>query len=75
MGRKSSLTAEQWIEIERRMRVHDASAFVLAKEFGVNESSIRRKIKPNNADKAERAQNHPSELLDIAADKESVCHA
>jgi IS30 family transposase len=69
MGRKSSLTAEQWIEIERRMLVEGESAFALAKEFGVNESSIRRKIKPNSADKAERAQKHHPELRDIAADK------
>lgn len=49
MGRKSSLTAEQWIEIERRHLVDNVSINALATEFGVNESSIRRRIKPNKA--------------------------
>lgn len=47
MGRKSSLTAEQWIEVERRHLVDGVSINALATEFGVNESSIRRRIKPN----------------------------
>ncbi len=50
MGRKSSLTPEQWIEVERRHVVEGESINALAAEFGVNESSIRRKIKPNKAE-------------------------
>lgn len=50
MGRKSSLSAEQWLEIERRHVVEGESINALAAEFGVNESSIRRKIKPNKAE-------------------------
>lgn len=49
MGRKSSLTAEQWIEIERRHLVDGVSINALAVEFGVNESSVRRRIKPGKA--------------------------
>lgn len=49
MGRKSSLTAEQWLEVERRHLVDGVSINALAAEFGVNESSIRRRIKPNKA--------------------------
>lgn len=69
MGRKSSLTPEQWIEVDRRIVVDGESVYALAKEFGVNESSIRRKIKPNKADKAERAEKHHPELREIAQKK------
>lgn len=50
MGRKSSLTPEQWASIERRHLIDGESINALAAEFGVNESSIRRKIKPNKAE-------------------------
>lgn len=46
MGRKSSLTPDQWAEIERRHLVDGESINKLATEFGVNESSVRRRIKP-----------------------------
>lgn len=59
MGRKSALTPEQWAEIDRRILLEGESVYKLAKEFGVNESSIRRKVKPNKAEKAERAHSHP----------------
>lgn len=49
MGRKSSLTPEQWAEIERRHLVGGETINSLAAEFKVNESSIRRKIKPSKA--------------------------
>jgi predicted DNA-binding protein YlxM (UPF0122 family) len=49
MGRKSSLTPEQWAEVERRHLVDGVSINALAAEFRVNESSIRRKIKPGKA--------------------------
>jgi transposase-like protein len=54
MGRKSSLTAEQWIEIERRHLVDCESINALAAEYGVNESSIRRRLKPNQTASAGR---------------------
>jgi transposase-like protein len=54
MGRKSSLSPEQWLEIERRHVVDGESINALAAEFGVNESSIRRKIKPNKAESPNR---------------------
>lgn len=54
MGRKSSLTAEQWIEVERRHLVDGVSINALATEFGVNESSIRRRIKPNKVESPSR---------------------
>lgn len=50
MGRKSSLTPEQWVQVERRHLVDGESINSLAAEFGVNESSIRRRIKPNKAE-------------------------
>ena len=50
MGRKSSLTPEQWIEVERRHLVDGTSINALATEYGVNESSIRRRIKPSKAE-------------------------
>lgn len=45
MGRKSSLTPEQWIEVERRHLLDGHSFNKLATDFGVNESSIRRRLK------------------------------
>lgn len=65
MGRKSSLTPEQWVEIERRVVVDGESINSLSIEFGINESSIRRKIKPN---KAER-KNGQKPLQVLAHDK------
>ncbi len=65
MGRKSSLTSEQWIEIERRHVVEGESINALATEFGINESSIRRKIKPNKAE----APNRQNALQALAIDK------
>lgn len=50
MGRKSALTEEQWLEVERRHVVDGESINSLAAAFGVNESSIRRRIKPNKAE-------------------------
>lgn len=50
MGRRSSLTPDQWLEIERRHVVDGESINSLAAEFNVNESSVRRKIKPNKAE-------------------------
>lgn len=72
MGRKSALSPDQWIEIERRTVVEGESVYALAKEFGVNESTVRRKIKPNFADKAEVAQKHHADLRAIAIEKARI---
>ena len=44
MGRKSALTPEQWAIVERRHVVDGVSLNALAKEYQVNESSLRRKL-------------------------------
>lgn len=72
MGRKSALSPDQWIEIERRIVVDGESVYALAKEFGVNESTVRRKIKPNFADKTEVAQKHHADLRAIAIEKARI---
>jgi transposase-like protein len=64
MGRKSALTVEQWLEIERRHVVDGDSINALAAEFGINESSIRRKIKPNKAESPK-----PTNPLRVIAEK------
>lgn len=72
MGRPSKLTEKDWLEIERRHLVEGESLNSLAKEFGINESSIRRKVKPNNAE-LPKGQN-PLKLLaedKVRADAES----
>lgn len=43
MGRKSSLTAEQWAEIEKRLLDGEKPAS-LAKEFDINRSAITRRF-------------------------------
>lgn len=50
MGRKSALTPEQWAEVERRHLIDGESINSLAKEFGVNEGTIRKKINPNKSE-------------------------
>lgn len=72
MGRKSSLTPEQWAEIERRHLVDGVSINALAAEFKVNESSIRRKLKANK-DAAPDGKNHLQSLAEekVRADQES----
>lgn len=70
MGRKSSLTPEQWVEVERRHLVNGESINSLADEFGVNESTIRRKIK---ASKTPTGKNPLHALAEekVRADEES----
>lgn len=46
------MTPEQWLEVEHRHVVDGVAVLTLAKEYGVNESAIRRKIRPNMADRA-----------------------
>jgi predicted DNA-binding protein YlxM (UPF0122 family) len=65
MGRKSSLTPEQWAEVERRHLVDGESINSLADEFGVNESSIRRRIKSGKA----TAPNGKNRLEALAEEK------
>lgn len=65
MGRKSSLTPEQWAEVERRHLVDGVSINALAAEFGVNESSIRRKLKAGKAE----APNGKNRLQTLAEEK------
>lgn len=68
MGRKSSLTPEQWVGIERRHLIGGESIRALAKEFGVNEAAIRRKISPHkSAD--EGADKSPKPLRELAQAK------
>lgn len=65
MGRKSSLTPEQWIAIERRVLIDGESVNSLAKEFGVNEGTIRKKIVPNKSEGKKAA----NPLVDLAQAK------
>jgi hypothetical protein len=65
MGRKSALTPEQWIEIERRHLIDGESINSLAKAFKVDESTIRKKINPN---KSERDKS-PKPLRELAQEK------
>ncbi|RMX08509.1 Hin recombinase [Corticibacter populi] len=50
MGRKSRLTPEQWDEVERRHFVDGESVSALAREFGIDEAAIRRKISPKKSE-------------------------
>lgn len=45
MGRKSSLTQEQWEELIRRHLINGDSIRSLAREYGIAESSIREHIR------------------------------
>jgi transposase-like protein len=68
MGRKSSLTPEQWVEVERRHLVGGESINSLAKEFGVDEAAIRRKIRPSKSEKSE-GKDKPKPLIALANEK------
>lgn len=48
MGRPSKLTPEQWAEIERRHLSGGESLRALAREFGVDEAAIRRRVSPQS---------------------------
>lgn len=52
MGRPSKLSREQWLQIEQRHVVNGEPILKLAKEYGIDESSLRRKLKPNLAEQA-----------------------
>lgn len=68
MGRKSALTPEQWLEVERRHVVEGESLNSLAAEFKVNESSLRRRLKP----RAEGKTSSPEHLQNLARNKARV---
>lgn len=65
MGRKSALTPEQWAEVEHRHIVKGESLNSLAAEFGVNESSLRKKVGRKRNDQ----ESVREELRDLAARK------
>jgi transposase-like protein len=71
MGRKSKLTPEQWLEIERLHLIEGKSINSLSKKFNINETNIRRKIKLN-AKSGEKPQSNLKilALRKIASDKE-----
>jgi len=68
MGRKSSLTADQWIDVERRHLVNGESIRSLAKEYGVDEAAIRRRISPQKSARGQTAKS----LLSLAKEKIQV---
>ncbi|MGF6643126.1 helix-turn-helix domain-containing protein [Paraburkholderia sp. GAS82] len=68
MGRKSALTDEQWIEIERRHLVGGEKVRALAKEFGIDESAIRRRINPDKSAKS-AGESAPKSLKELAKEK------
>ena len=55
MGRKSALTPDQWIQVERRVLIQGEAVNAVAKSFGIDESAIRRKIYPNKSEGKEDA--------------------
>ncbi|HQS59667.1 MAG TPA: hypothetical protein PKZ37_14910 [Gallionellaceae bacterium] len=71
MGRKSKLTPEQWIDVERRVLVDGESVSAIAREFGMDEAAIRRKINPNKSEKSERTDKSKP-LMQLAKEKVSA---
>lgn len=71
MGRKSALTPEEWAIIERRVLVDGETVNSIAKELGINESTVRRKIKPNKAEQAQKPGKAKS-LMQLATEKVSA---
>lgn len=64
----AKITKDQWLLIERRHLVDGESINSLAKEYGVNESSIRRKLYPKNAESKKVANS----LLELANEKFNI---
>ena len=50
MGRKSSLSEKEWIQIGDRLLAGGESARALAREFGTSEASVRRKFPAQRKD-------------------------
>ena len=65
MGRKSSLTPEQWIEAERLVVIEGKSVNSVAKKYGIDEAALRRKLNPNKSD----PKNCSKSLKDLAKEK------
>jgi hypothetical protein len=61
----AKITSKQWLMIERRHLVDGESVNALAQAFGVNESSIRRKIRPKKAELPEGVKS----LTELANEK------
>lgn len=68
MGRKSPLTPEQWLDVERRHLIDGESVRALAKEYGVDEAAIRRRINPNKSAKSAPGKSGKS-LRELAEEK------
>ena len=64
----AKITKDQWLLIERRHLVDGESINSLAKEYGVNESSIRRKLYPKNAE----SKKVVNSLLELANEKFNI---
>lgn len=65
MGRPSKLTKEQWLQAEHEHVVDGVAIMTLAKKYGVHESALRRKIRPNQAERARGVDR----LRDLAKEK------
>lgn len=72
MGRKSALTDDQWVEVERRHLVDGQSISSLAKEFKVDQSTVRKKINPNKSGQEKAGKSLQAlALRKIEVDKQS----
>lgn len=65
MGRKSAITPDQFAQIERRHLIDGVSIRALAKEYGVDEKAIRRRISPQKS----ALENDAKPLLALASEK------
>lgn len=66
------MTPEQWAEVERRHLIDGESINSLAKELGVNEGTLRKKINPNKSERKKTGDPLQDLVLEkIALDKRS----
>lgn len=65
MGRPSKLTKEQWLQAEHEHVVDGVAIMTLAKKYGVHESALRRRLRPNQAEVARGVNT----LRDLAKEK------
>lgn len=56
MGRKSALSDEGWTKAIRRVLIDGETVNSVAKSLGIDEASLRRKIKPNKSEGANKAK-------------------
>lgn len=66
MARPSKLTPEQWAEVERRASEGEVIR-ALAKEFGVDEAAIRRKVNPQTPQVRKMAERLAEVQTELAA--------